>query len=175
MSLQSISKYMSNTKIISNKMKTKDDLNYKTLYTPQDSGEITLIKLPLSSLLFSLSYKSLITFKGGNELNELPKMKKFIRIYSTKNVIIQYKILMTLGFSADMEFRLYINGKDDTLNNKIVKNELMVNYENISSKKLIAGEYMIELLYLSKVRGECNMQLNDWDILSLNILILDNE
>ena len=152
---------------------SKNSINYKSLYTSEDFGQVTLIKLPVSSVVIATSLKNFIIFRGNKELNEISKMRKTISLYSTKNVVFHYKIILTLGFPMEITFRLYINGKDDNLNMIDVNREMIINQESIYSKKLPAGDYIVELMYISSTNGECNMQLNDWDIISLNILILD--
>jgi len=70
---------------------------------------------------------------------------------------------------------LYINGKDNCDSFMVSKNEHLITMNSVSMDKLPAGEYVFELLYLTNKTGIANMMNNEWDTISMNILLLDVE
>jgi hypothetical protein len=139
----------------------------------KEHGEVTLLKLPISSLIYTNTFKSFFNYKGNSELNEIPNMKRILKITTEKNVLIQTNILLTLPSQTDFEFRLYINGKDDCDSLLISKEEHLVNLNSVSIERLQPGDYSIELFYLASKEGYVDMTQNDWDIISMNLVLLE--
>jgi hypothetical protein len=141
----------------------------------REKGEITIFQLPITSLIYTLSYKGIFYFKGNNELNEIPTIKKTLKLTTEKNVLIHLNVILTMDKPYNYEFRLYINGKDDCDSFMSSKGERIINLSSTSIEKLPPGEYNFELLYLTNHDGYANMTQNDWDVISMNILLLEVE
>ena len=138
-----------------------------------ETGEITIVKLPLSTFSYNTFYKGVLKLKGNKELNELPNMKIKTSISTPKNLIIQINIVLTVEQSMGYEFRLYVNGVDDGSALMVSKTENIININNVTVKKYAPGSYQFELLYIGNKDTTANMSINDWDIISMNIAFLD--
>jgi hypothetical protein len=141
----------------------------------KEIGEISILKLPVTSTFYTLTLKNSFSFKGSHELNNIPNLKKNFKITTERNVLIHTNIVLTLSQLVEFEFRIYINGKDLCDSPLKTKKEHVVSINNIIIEKLQPGDYSVELLYMANKEGIANMLDNDWDIISLNILLLETE
>jgi hypothetical protein len=141
----------------------------------KEIGEISILKLPVTSTFYTLTLKNSFSFKGSHELNNIPNLKKNFKITTERNVLIHTNIVLTLSQLVEFEFRIYINGKDLCDSPLKSKKEHVVSINNIIIEKLQPGDYSVELLYMANKEGIANMLDNDWDIISLNILLLETE
>ena len=100
-------------------------------------------------------------------------MKRMLKITTEINVLIQLNVLLTLPKETVFEFRLYINGRDDCDSMLFSKEEHLLNLNSVSIERFQPGDYSIELLYLASKDGYVDMTQNDWDIISMNIVLLE--
>ncbi len=113
----------------------------------------------------------MLAVKSNKQYNEL--LTKTILITNEKNILIQINIILSNSHLAYYEFKLHLNGKQDCESTIYSKNEHIINHNSFMINKLKPGEYKIELLYLTNTDSEINMNSNDWDNISMNILLLE--
>ena len=130
-----------------------------------------LFHLPSSSNILTKKIK-ISPFNYYTSLDkEITLLSISFSVSSPKAVIIKANTILTLQSITSFTLHLYEN-KKELPSPRQEPNQLII-YRNTTVKKIKAGTYTYELKYTSDEEGIVNMIRNKWDIISLDILILD--
>ena len=130
-----------------------------------------MFHLPSSSNILTKKIK-ISPFNYYTSLDkEITLLSISFSVSSPKAVIIKANTILTLQSITSFTLHLYEN-KKELPSPRQEPNQLII-YRNTTVKKIKAGTYTYELKYTSDEEGIVNMIRNKWDIISLDILILD--
>ena len=138
-----------------------------------DFFELNIIRLPLSTLIYNKIYKNIFNFQSNNELNIIPSLALNFKLYREKNVLIFLNVILSLDYIADFEFRLFLNGEEECNSSMTSKSKRIINENSINIKKMPVGDYKLEVLYNSNKQGSANLGNNEWDVVSLVVVVFD--
>ena len=130
-----------------------------------------LFHLPSSSHILTKKIK-ISPFNYYTSLDkEITLLSISFSISSPKAVIIKANTILTLQSITSFTLHLYENKKE--IPSPEQEPNQLITYRNTSVKKIKPGTYTYELKYTSDEEGIVNMIRNKWDIISLDIIILD--
>lgn len=95
------------------------------------------------------------------------------KVSSPKNIIIKPTAILTLQEQSDFSIYLFENSNEQTQFTQNDLNSQLIQYRKVLVKTLKPGKYEYMLKYRSNKSGTINMIRNKWDIISIDILILD--
>jgi hypothetical protein len=134
-------------------------------------GELTVLKLPITSEVYSLGLKGLIEFKSNSEYTKI--LSKTFTIAGEKNVLIYTNIILDLSVASTMDFKIQINKVDDCDSYMNTEHEHFVYLNSFIINKFKPGSYEVELLFKIDKGVNHLIDNDEGDSLSINILLLD--
>lgn len=153
-------KKYSNANTLHNKKQQKPTIIFSLFKLPPTTSHISKqIKIP------NLKYE--LTAGTPSHLISLS-----FKISSPKNIIIKPTAILTLQEQTEFSIYLFENSKEQS---QFTQNDFnqIIQYRKVLVKTLQPGKYTYMLKYNSNKSGIINMIRNKWDIISLDILILD--